>query len=154
RLAARAAAAFLFLSGAAALIYQVAWLRLLGLSMGATSASVSTVLAAFFLGLAAGGALAGRLLRRGRDPWRMYLCLEAIIGLSGLLLLPVLLRLDHVMALFPTVGTQPWFKLGFCLLILGVPTACMGATWPVLAAALVHRASEIGFRFSQLYAAN
>ena len=154
RLALRAAAAFLFLSGAAALIYQVAWLRLLGLSMGATSASVSTVLAAFFLGLAAGGALAGRLLRWGRDPWRLYLYLEAIIGLSGLLLLPVLLRLDHVMALFPSVGAQPWFKLGFCLLILGVPTACMGATWPVLAAALVHRANEIGFRFSQLYAAN
>jgi spermidine synthase len=149
-----AAAACLFLSGAATLIYQVAWVRLLGLSMGATSASVSTVLAAFFLGLAGGGALAGRLLRWGGNPWRIYLALEAVVGLSGLLLLPILLRLDHVMALLPAVGAQQWFKLGFCLVVLGVPTACMGATWPVLAAAVVRRASQVGLRFSQLYAAN
>lgn len=150
----RMAALFMFLSGAASLVYQVAWVRLLGLSMGATSASVSAVLAAFFLGLAAGSAVAGRLLRGGRNPLRVYLVLEATIGLSGLLLLPVLLRLDHVMALLPAVGSQQWFKVLFCLLILGVPTVCMGATWPVLAAALVRRQSEIGFRLGQLYALN
>lgn len=41
-------ASFLVLSGAASLIYQVTWMRLLGLSMGNASASVATVLAAFF----------------------------------------------------------------------------------------------------------
>ena len=53
-LPATAAAAFLVLSGAAALIYQVVWVRLLNLSIGATSVAVSIVLAAFFMGLAGG----------------------------------------------------------------------------------------------------
>ena len=62
------ATAFVVPSGAAALIYQVVWVRLLGLSMGAASASVATVVAAFFLGLAIGSALAPRWLERARDP--------------------------------------------------------------------------------------
>src|SRR5882762_3462844 len=42
------------LSGAAALLYEVAWLRLLTLSMGHTTAAAGAVLAAFMGGLAAG----------------------------------------------------------------------------------------------------
>ena len=58
------AGVFLLLSGLAALTYQVVWVRLLGLSMGSTAASVSTVLAAFFGGLALGSALADWLARK------------------------------------------------------------------------------------------
>src|SRR5262252_10095920 len=47
-------------SGAAALIYEVTWTRLLTLHIGHTVAAVSTVLAAFMGGLAAGASLAGR----------------------------------------------------------------------------------------------
>jgi hypothetical protein len=39
---------FLLLSGSSALIYQVLWVRLLSLSIGSTSVSISIVLAAFF----------------------------------------------------------------------------------------------------------
>src|SRR5919108_226 len=56
---------FLFLyalSGLAALVYEVAWSRLLALHLGHTVAAVSTVLAAFMGGLAAGAALAGFVL--------------------------------------------------------------------------------------------
>ena len=58
---------FLFLfavSGAAALIYEVVWTRLLTLQMGHGIAAASTVLAAFMGGLAIGAAIAGR--RGGR----------------------------------------------------------------------------------------
>jgi spermidine synthase len=41
-------------SGAAALIYEVAWTRLLTLHLGHTVAAASTVLAAFMGGLAIG----------------------------------------------------------------------------------------------------
>jgi len=53
----------LFFSGAASLVYQVTWVRLLGLSMGATGAAVATVLAAFFLGMALGAPPGGRTAR-------------------------------------------------------------------------------------------
>src|SRR3954470_15027298 len=48
------------LSGAAALIYEVAWTRLLTLQLGHTVAAASTVLAAFMGGLAVGAWIAGR----------------------------------------------------------------------------------------------
>ena len=47
-------------SGAAALVYEVAWTRLLTLQMGHTVAAASTVLAAFMGGLALGSWLGGR----------------------------------------------------------------------------------------------
>ena len=50
------------LSGAAALLYEIVWLRLLTQSMGQTPVAVGTVLAAFMGGLAAGAWCAGRLL--------------------------------------------------------------------------------------------
>ena len=47
-------------SGAAALVYEVTWTRLLTLQLGHTVAAASTVLAAFMGGLALGAWIAGR----------------------------------------------------------------------------------------------
>src|SRR5258708_10565078 len=47
-------------SGAAALVYEVAWTRLLTLQLGHTVAAASTVLGAFMGGLAFGAWIAGR----------------------------------------------------------------------------------------------
>jgi predicted membrane-bound spermidine synthase len=54
------------LSGAAGLIYEVLWMRMLGLVFGATTIAVSVVLAAFMGGLALGSAWAAR--SRVRNP--------------------------------------------------------------------------------------
>ena len=70
------AASFLILSGIASLTYQVTWVRLLGLSMGSTSASISTVLAAFFLGMAIGSYLAERITRNRINSLKPYIVLE------------------------------------------------------------------------------
>ena len=147
-------ALFLLLSGIAALAYQVTWVRLLGLSLGSTSASVATVLAAFFTGLAAGSYFAERLLSRVDSPLKLYLVLEAIIGLSGLVLLPLLLSLDVLMAWLPGFGSMLVAKFVLAMLLFLVPTLCMGATFPVMAAMLVRSASMMGLRLSQLYAVN
>ena len=48
-------------SGAAALVYEVTWTRLLTLELGHGVAAASTVLAAFMGGLAVGSALGGRI---------------------------------------------------------------------------------------------
>lgn len=62
---ARTVPLLLLCSGAAALTHQVAWVRVLGLSLGSTSAAISTVLTAFFGGMAAGGwAAAPRAARK------------------------------------------------------------------------------------------
>ena len=149
-----AAASLLILSGSAALIYQVAWVRLLSLSMGSTSASVSTVLAAFFAGLALGSYFAKRILRNRDRSLTVYVVLEVVVGAAGLALLPILLNLDHVMAQMPAFGTVLGLKFGVTLLLLSIPTICMGATFPVMAAVLVRQGGELGSRISQLYTLN
>src|SRR3954462_13730766 len=55
-----------FCSGVSALIYQVLWIRLLGLTFGVTIYAAATVSASFMAGLAAGSAGAGWLADRVR----------------------------------------------------------------------------------------
>ena len=55
-------------SGFAALVYEIAWTRLLTLHLGHTTAAVSTVTAAFMGGLALGSALAARTADRLTGP--------------------------------------------------------------------------------------
>lgn len=145
---------FLLFSGLASLTYQITWVRLLGLSMGSTSAAVSTVLAAFFLGLALGSYFAERITRNRINDLRVYIALELIIGLSGLLLLPILLNLDSVMAQLPVYGSTLTAKFAIALSILLVPTICMGATFPVIASIVIRRSAEVGSGLSALYAIN
>ena len=148
------AAGFLLLSGIASLTYQVTWVRLLGLSMGSTSASISTVLAAFFMGLALGSYLAERITRNRINNLTVYVYLEVIIGLSGLALLPILLNLDSVMASVPMLGSSISTKFALTMVLLCIPTICMGATFPVMASILIRRHHEVGLRMSQLYSLN
>jgi spermidine synthase len=51
-------------SGAAALVYEITWTRLLTLLMGHTVAAASTVLAAIMGGLALGSWIGGRVEQR------------------------------------------------------------------------------------------
>ena len=53
-----------FLSGGAALVYEVLWLRLITLFSGHTTVVTSAVLAAFMAGLALGAFLGGRAADR------------------------------------------------------------------------------------------
>ena len=50
----------IFISGASALIYQLIWVRLLGLVFGVSSFAVATVVAVFLLGLGLGSYFFGR----------------------------------------------------------------------------------------------
>jgi len=145
---------FLLLSGIASLTYQVTWVRLLGHSMGSTSAAISTVLAAFFLGLALGSYSAEKITRNRINDLRVYITLELVIGLSGLLLLPALLNLDSLMAQLPVFGSTLTAKFLITMLLLAVPTICMGATFPVVAAILIRRYADIGGGLSALYSIN
>src|SRR5438552_17890200 len=86
----------LFLSGAAGLVYQVVWLRMLGLVFGHAVDALTAVLVAFMSGLALGSALGGRLSSRARAPLAIYAWLEAGIALYALCLPPGLPRLTPV----------------------------------------------------------
>jgi spermidine synthase len=148
-----------FFSGATALVYQIAWVRSLTLTFGASHEAVGIVLAAFMGGLALGGITFGRLSERVARPLRLYGLLEIGIGLVALVL-PLLLRLGdgiYVAAALRVEGV-PWslslLRIAMALSVLVLPTFLMGGTLPILARLLVSGSREFGLRLSQLYAIN
>jgi len=147
------------LSGATGLIYEVLWARMLGLVFGATTLAVSTVLAAFMGGLAVGSTLAGRLATRIRKPLSTYGLIEIGIAIYALLV-PLLFRwIDDVYALIwqqlhPGYFTFSLWRFVLSGLVLLVPTTLMGATLPVLAAALVRSPAGDSNSVTRLYACN
>jgi spermidine synthase len=149
-----ACAIFMMLSGFSALVYQVTWVRLLGLGLGSTSASISIVVSSFFLGMSLGSYFFERALRGGRDGMTAYATLELCISASGLILLPILLNLDYVLSFAPMFGTQPVLKLVATLFLLIVPTTCMGATFPVMTSVLAGEDRKLGRLISSLYSLN
>src|SRR5215213_2210655 len=147
------------LSGATGLIYEVLWARMLGLVFGATTLAVSTVLAAFMGGLALGSALAGKLAQRIRKPLSTYGLMEIGIAVYALLV-PLLFRLiDQLYVviwqqLHPGYFTFSLWRFLLSGVVLLVPTTLMGATLPVLAAALVRSSERDANSVTRLYACN
>lgn len=146
-------------SGATGLIYEVLWMRMLGLVFGATTLAVSTVLAAFMGGLALGSALAGRLAHRIRKPLSVYGWMEIGIAIYALLV-PFLFRwVDNLYALIwqqfqPGFFTFSLWRFALSCLMLLVPTTLMGATLPVLSAALLRSLGQGSTAVTRLYACN
>jgi spermidine synthase len=122
-------AVLLFFSGAAALIYQVLWIRQLSLVVGVEVYSITIAVSAFFAGLAGGGALLGRLADRWKHPLRLYVFLEAGTALAAV---AATTALAHAAGPFVTMqaraGVLAW-ALPF--LLVGAPAFLMGGTLPV-----------------------
>ena len=151
------------LSGFAALLYQTAWMRQLATVFGTSELAVATVLAAYMAGLALGAALAAGFVDRIRRPILFYGVLEAAIAISALAV-PFLLELAGF-AYAAIFGGQPeppdasgagqsLFYLIGTLVILAIPTACMGATLPLLTRYAVRSNEQVGPRTGALYALN
>ena len=139
---------FYAVSGAAALVYEVTWTRLLTLHMGHTVFAVSTVLAAFMGGLSIGAGLAGRfeVARSRRLP--AYAVLELLVALIAIAL-PMVLR-----ALAPAIGWAyadgqapvrfAFVRATLSLALLAVPAAAMGATFPIATSWLAQSSADAG----------
>src|ERR1043166_6125254 len=152
-------AACFVLSGGPGLAYEVLWARMLGLVFGATTLAVSTVLAAFMGGLALGSALAGRKGAQVKRPVRTYGLIEIGIALYALAV-PFLFRLiDNLYVIiwqhFPPgfFGFSVWRFVLSCAVLL-VPTTLMGATLPLLSAALLRYAGRNSTSVTRLYTRN
>ena len=147
-------------SGASGLVYEVLWTRRLTHIFGSTTLAVSTVLAAFMGGLAAGSYfLGGWSDRHRRKALRTYGLLEIAIGLLALLVPALLQAVAAIyLGLAPALEDAPmaFFLVQFVLvgLVLVLPCVLMGGTLPILARWLVGREDEIGGGIGALYAAN
>jgi spermidine synthase len=152
-------AALFFLSGLSALVYQVLWLRLLGLVFGVTVYAASTVLASFMAGLAVGSFAAGRVADRLRRPLLWFAAAECLIALSALATPAALealqvayVQLSPALPGSVAVLTLARFAMSFAVLI--VPTGLMGATLPLIVRSSLFRIDTLGARVGVLYGTN
>ncbi len=148
------------LSGAAGLLYEVAWVRLLTLHLGHGTAAVSTVLAAFMGGLAAGAALGGRYAPRWgpRRALGAYAGLELAIAASALLLPRAFDALRPLLVWAYADGAGGVLfgvtRVAASLGVVALPATLMGATLPLAVCWLVRDPARAGPDAGLLYAAN
>lgn len=148
-----------YFSGAAGLIYEVVWTRMLTQIFGNTTYAIATVLSSFMAGLALGSFAFGRLADRGKNDFLLYGLLEAGVGVYGFSV-PWLFKIGQILYVplyginetYPFLFNMLLFFLSFLLLV--VPTILMGATLPVLSRFFVRSLSHLGHRVGNLYATN
>jgi spermidine synthase len=150
-----------FLTGLASFIYEICWIRMLSLVLGASTHSFELMLSTFILGLALGGLAARRLVDSSASPERLLGWVQVAMGLAALATLPVYDRsfelMEYLMKGFArSEAGYLLFNLsgqGISALIMLPATFCAGMTLPLITAALLRRGA--GERaIGQVYAAN
>lgn len=143
--------AVLFLvSGFSALIYQVVWQRVLFATFGINSEAVTVIVSVFMFGLGVGALVGGVLQKRyGQHLLQIFIGLEILIGLFGLISLPLI---HYISSLVSSNSTT--HLVGWSYAILAIPTLLMGATLPILVAFLQKYFNNFGQTVGLLYAFN
>ena len=148
-----------FLSGAAALIYQVVWVRSLTLIFGGSHLAVTAVLSIFMAGLAIGGYVIGKYVDHVKKPLRLYGLLELGIALFALIFM-------GLMKLYPSIyiplaqGKDNahvyllFIRVLFSVVALIIPTTLMGGTLPVLSRFVSRQPRTLRGYLSFLYGIN
>jgi predicted membrane-bound spermidine synthase len=150
----RLAAALYLVSGVAALVYQVAWQRILALYTGVGLYSVAVIVAAFMAGLGAGSHVGGgwsaRLERRAA--LRRFALVEASVGIFGIASPWVYYDWLYPYAARLPVPSWPAGLVHFAA--VGPPTFLMGISLPLLTRAVVPDVRGAGRAVGLLYALN
>ncbi len=147
--------AIFFLSGASALIFELLWFQLAGLTFGNSVWATSLVLAAFMAGLALGSGLVGFKGHKIKTPFRFYAVLEITIGVSGFLLVLLLPNLTQIFvpvyrALLGHNLLLNSFKTITAFCLMAAPACAMGATLPVLVNALSLHSNQESRNFGRV----
>lgn len=147
------------LAGLAALVYQVAWTRILSLLLGSSVYAFSLILTVFILGLALGTVTASRALKKISKLIRSYGLIQIIIGLSSLSVIPLFGDIPFVNRwVYENWGQQ--FELmqaaNFItiLALLFIPTFFMGAQFPIVIKILATKLETVGQNVGRAYAFN
>ncbi len=121
-------------SGAAALIYEIVWFRLVELVIGSTAMSLAVVLGTFMGGMCVGSLVVPRVISEGRHPLRVYAALE--LG-TAVLAAAVLYGVPLTAGFYAAIDAPGFpgilLRGAFSAALLFPPTVLMGATLPAVA---------------------
>jgi spermidine synthase len=148
-----------FLSGFAALTYELLWFRQLGHVFGSTATAASTLLAAYLFGLGLGAWGFGKLSDRWGARPLLYVAIEVGIGLYGIASHALLERgaslyeLTHAWA-EGSAGRLLFVRFAVSFVLVAVPTTLMGGTFPLMVHLLKVRRVDVGRATGRAYAVN
>jgi spermidine synthase len=151
--------AFAALSGFSALVYELLWLKQLGLLFGNTAHAAAVGLTVFFLGLAIGGWFWGRRAAGHARPLRLYAYLELGIAAAAILYFALLRAYHAIYAPMSAVAGDGFLlmvavKFLLAVVLLGPAAFLIGGTYPVLGHAIVARPDALGTLGTSLYGVN
>jgi predicted membrane-bound spermidine synthase len=146
-----------FLSGSAALIYEIVWQRMLTLVFGVSTWSIAAVLSAYMAGLALGAWAFGRLADRTHHVVRAYGLVELGILLTGI---AVSWSIDPLMAVYVKLagGSEHGYyfthliRFALALAVFVVPSTLIGGTIPLMSRMVARHAGALGIGFGRFYA--
>jgi spermidine synthase len=149
-------------AGGVSMLYELAWTRVLTISIGGTVHSFSTMLISFISGIAIGSALAGRLLRKPRNALVLFGLCEIGVSLSILLPLRYYERLPfavhRVGSWLSHAPDTYWLYLLLQVLIAAlvmlIPTTLIGAALPLASRVCVDRLDVLGRRVGSVFSVN
>lgn len=147
------------LSGMVALIYQVAWNRILSLLLGSSVYAFSLILTVFILGLALGTASFSRLLSKFSDFMKVYGVTQIVIGICALSIIPFFAHIPFANRwIYENWGLQfesvqlANFLIIFALIF--IPTFFMGAQFPLVIKLMARKLETLGGHVGRAYACN
>ena len=143
-----------FVSGFAALLYQVIWQRLLVFFSGADVYSVTLIVTTFMAGLGLGNLVGGYVADRLPRRTNLVLFIVAELGILIFGLLSKGFFYDFLYTRHPELAQSSWLLwiVLFCSLLW--PTFFMGVSLPLLAKALTRDVREAAPTIGRLYGIN
>ncbi|HUQ27861.1 MAG TPA: fused MFS/spermidine synthase [Usitatibacter sp.] len=150
-----------FLTGLSSFIYEIVWIRMLSLVLGASTHAFELMLATFILGLALGGLWVRKAVDDVGDSVRFLALVQIVMGISAAATIPLYNGAFDLMAwmLSSTSRSDGGFVLfnltstAIALLVMLPATFCAGMTLPLITYRLLR--SESGERsLGLVYAVN
>jgi spermidine synthase len=145
-------------SGAASMMYEVAWTRSLALVLGSSTYAFSTMLVTFLAGLAIGSYLFSRLAPRLTVDPLLFGGLQLGIGLSAFCVTHFFDQLPELFLWAFRVSQSPGFirlvHFGISALAMLLPTLFIGATFPCVAQIAASTLSRVGRDVGRVYSVN
>lgn len=149
------------ITGASSFMYEIGWIRMLSLVLGASTHAFELMLSAFILGLAFGGLWIQGRLDRMASPVRFLAFVQVSMGILALMTLPLYGQSFGAMkmllqALDRTESGYALFNLGsnaIALAIMLPATFCAGMTLPLITFTLI-RQGQGERSIGAVYAAN
>jgi spermidine synthase len=150
----------IFLSGFSALVYQLIWVRLLGLVFGVSSFAVATVVAVFLLGLGLGSYVFGKWSERSTNPLRTYMYVELGIAVASVISYLVIDYLPVYRYVYEfAYNNLDLYGMSIVRLLLSVavllpPVFLIGGTMPLISKYFLTTSTTLGSGFSRIYYLN